>query len=174
MGPYTETEPVATTVPEPDVSPNVVPGCNILNQFSIANYTGPIPCETNASAPCQVSLDPCNMEWRTSSVPPQPLFNITQRFMLSAEHDRQGCVYYRRLHRHWPGCSQPVCSCWCHCCWNITMALAVPYPSKLVRQYSVMQPTFTALQLQTLSLLAVAHISICKATPACFCGDVHA
>ncbi len=53
-GPYTETEPVATSVPEPNVSVDIVPGCNILNQFSIANYTGAIPCETSASAPCQV------------------------------------------------------------------------------------------------------------------------
>ena len=46
---------MATTVPEPDVSATIVPGCNILNQFAIGNYTGPIPCETNSLAPCQVA-----------------------------------------------------------------------------------------------------------------------
>ena len=42
-GPYTETQPTTTEVPKPNVPADVEPGCNILKQFNIANYTAQFP-----------------------------------------------------------------------------------------------------------------------------------
>ncbi|KAL0048017.1 hypothetical protein WJX82_005770 [Trebouxia sp. C0006] len=54
-GSYTDVTVPGTSsqIVEPQVALTTAPaGCNIFNQFGIANYSGPIPCETNTSAPC--------------------------------------------------------------------------------------------------------------------------
>lgn len=56
-GLYTDTSVPGTSPQEvePQVAPTSAPaGCNVFNQFGIANYSGSIPCETNTSAPCVV------------------------------------------------------------------------------------------------------------------------
>ena len=50
-GPYTNVSVDATTVPEPNVDASLAPpGCNIFQQFGIANYTGPLPCNNTVSS----------------------------------------------------------------------------------------------------------------------------
>lgn len=121
-GPYTEAEPTSTAVPQPNVPADVVPGCNILNQFSIANYTGPIPCETNTSAPCQV--------WHLIQKHNIAYLQCNGRSLPGshAEHDRQGCLHHWGFNRHWQGCCQPICSCWCYSCWHLKMPWRYPAP----------------------------------------------
>ncbi|GAQ89322.1 hypothetical protein KFL_005110040 [Klebsormidium nitens] len=58
-GPYGNVQTDTNAVPEPNVDASLVPpGCHVFNRWAIANYTGPLPCQTNGQ-PSPPSGPPC-------------------------------------------------------------------------------------------------------------------
>ncbi|GAQ90868.1 hypothetical protein KFL_006950030 [Klebsormidium nitens] len=58
-GSYGNVQTDTNAVPEPNVDASLVPpGCHVFNRWAIANYTGPLPCQTNGQ-PSSPSGPPC-------------------------------------------------------------------------------------------------------------------